>query len=82
MVAMSFASGRSYGRSADVPQELVIRLTQDGYVLDGDKAEVQTKDLLPLLEKLIPQGEPGESKDELQEAIKEERGVGIRREVD
>jgi hypothetical protein len=70
-----------YGRPKSVPQEDVLRLDETGYVLDGDKSTVQTKELVPLLERLIPQGEPGSSKTELLDAIKEERGSGVRHEL-
>jgi hypothetical protein len=69
-----------YGRPKGVPQELVLRLDEDGYHLEGDKPTVQAKDLVSLLEEIIP-GPPGISRDELQESIKERNGVGVRYQI-
>jgi hypothetical protein len=70
-----------YGRPKCVPQEEVLRLGDSGYELDGEKSAVQTKELIPLLERLIPQGEPGSTAAELHEGIKEERGSGVRHQL-
>jgi hypothetical protein len=67
-----------YGRRKETPAELVVHLTDDGYVAEGDRAETQQKDLTPVLDKLLPEKEPGLVFDEVRDRIKEHTGKGVR----
>jgi hypothetical protein len=70
-----------YGRPKGVPAELVLRLDEGGYQLEGDRPAVQAKELSALLEDIIPRQPPGISRDELQEAIRERNGAGVRNQI-
>jgi hypothetical protein len=70
-----------YGRPKGVPQELVLRLDEQGYHLEGDKPAVQAKDLVSQLEEILPEGGQGISRKELQDVIAEQRGTGVRHDV-
>src|SRR5262249_16133912 len=66
------------GRPKIVPQDVVLLPDEGGYKLDSDKDEVQAKELIPLLQRLIPQEKAGATRDEFLTAMKEQRRVGIR----
>jgi hypothetical protein len=59
-----------WGRWDDTPAELVIELNEDGsgYVAEGNRAEVRTRDLAAILNEIIPQSPPGKTVKELLEA--------------
>lgn len=59
----------SYGRGEDVPDEMVIELTDlDGYVLQGKRADVTARDLAPEILAHLPTVKPGLTFDELLES--------------
>lgn len=70
-----------YGRPKSVPQEIVLSLSENGYELDGDKSEVLSRDLIPLLERLIPSDPARITRNELRDGIRDERSSGVKEEV-
>jgi hypothetical protein len=56
-----------YGRYEQTPIELVVNLGEEGYTAEGDRAEVQTRDLSTILDKIIPADPPGKTREELLE---------------
>ena len=54
-----------YGRDDETPDELVIELTDQGYVGQGERAEVKILDLLPLIAGMLPTGPPGWTRNEV-----------------
>ena len=57
-----------YGRYEQTPTELVVNLDAQGYTAEGDRAEVQNRDLSAILDTIIPADPPGRTVKELLEA--------------
>jgi AAA domain/Bifunctional DNA primase/polymerase, N-terminal len=70
-----------YGRRKESNAELVVRLTDDGYVAEGDRAEARQKDLAPHLDALVPANEPGATFKDLAAGLKERTEAGVRHEI-
>ena len=49
----------AYGRDEETPDELVIELTDAGYVAQGDRGEASMIDLLPTIAGILPSEPPG-----------------------
>ena len=56
---------RAYGRDDETPEELVIELTDQGYVALGERTEVAMTELLPVIARLLPASPPGLTRDEV-----------------
>lgn len=59
----------------------MITLGEHGYDAEGKKAEVQRNDIIPLMEDVLPIVSPGMSKEEWKEALRQQKGSGVRHEV-
>jgi len=65
----------AYGRFDDTPPEVVIELTEHGYILEGSPAEVRTKDRTAKIIALLPKGEPGMNANEVMDAYPEKISI-------
>jgi AAA domain/Bifunctional DNA primase/polymerase, N-terminal len=58
-----------WGRFRDVPEELVVKLADDGlgYTVEGDRREARERDLDTALRSMLPTGEPGWAWEEIRD---------------
>lgn len=63
-----------YGRHEETPQELVIELTEHGYVARGDRDAVVKRDLSGVILRVLPRGGPGLTVDQLLEQWPDDGG--------
>jgi len=64
----------SYGRFEETPEELVIELTEEGYVARGDRQEIAKKTLASVLPRVLPAEPPGWTWQAIKEALDRELG--------
>jgi len=55
----------AYGRDDDTPEELVVELTEGGYLQHGDRSAVAMLELLPTIAAMLPSDPPGWTRNEI-----------------
>lgn len=68
-----------YGRHDETPQELVIELTDGGYVAHGDRESIQCRELGDIIATVLPPRRPGLNADQILEAWPEDTRPGRNR---
>jgi len=63
-----------YGRDDDTPDELVVELSDLGYQVHGDRAEVSLMELLPVIAGMLPDESPGWTRNEIYDNWPEGKG--------
>lgn len=63
-----------YGRFEETPDELVIELTESGYISHGDKQEVKRLDISEVIARVLPPDAPGWTWQAVKEALDRELG--------